>query len=124
MSRTDRRPAWRRHGHLVAGVVVTVAAMLAVAVLHFQAAGVRNDIGSVVDLALDTGDSLLADAPQPATEALHVKLLTAVDELNAPAELVALRRTLAAVGPQLPAKVCSPISTSRPSAIRSARWNG
>jgi len=99
MRSTDRKPAWRRHGHLIAGVVVTVAAMLAVGALHFWASGIRSDVGSVVDLALDTADSFLAESPPEATEALHLKLMTAIDELAAPGAVESLRNTLAEIGP-------------------------
>jgi len=98
MTSSEQEPA-RRHGQLTAGVIVTVAAMLAIGLLQFRATNLRGDVDSVVDLALDTNDSLLGSDPVEATRALHLALLSALEGLDAAPSIGPLAGVLAAVGP-------------------------
>ncbi len=91
-------PAWWRHGHLVAGVVMAVLAMFAVTALQFRSTDTRQAAGSVLALAFDVNDALASEAAPEAIAALHMKLLAAIEDGPIAADIERWRTTLAESG--------------------------
>lgn len=97
----DRNPgrATRRHGYLLVGIAVALAALVAVAVLQVRATNSRNASSATISLALDVSDAIAGSEAPVATEPLHGKLIAALGELGDSTQLSALRDQLAALAP-------------------------
>lgn len=87
-------PLWKRNSHLLSGALVIVVALVAIAVLQFRAADVREAAYSIEDLTLDVNDSLGSGAAPAITAALHDKLISEIAATAASMDLEAARMSL------------------------------